>query len=133
MLPISECLKYSLLTIALTQRENVHLSILSKAYTSANYVKDEKKIYFYIQNHTTSISKSRFYTLLGLPQIEDMINLETISNAALLEMFYKMRYKETLTVVSKFKKHNLLPMWNALFTILFKAFSERVTRVDCEE
>ena len=42
-----------------------------------------------------------------------------------------MGYKKTLTVVSKFRKPNLLPQWNRLFTLLFKAFSEWVTGLDC--
>lgn len=56
-----------------------------------------------------------------------MINPETISNVALLEMFYQTGYKETLSTVSKFRKPNLPPQWNALSTILFKGFSERIT------
>nr|KAJ0208867.1 hypothetical protein LSAT_V11C400219070 [Lactuca sativa] len=47
-------------------------------------------------------------------------------------MFYQRGYKETVAVVSKFKKPNFPPAWNALFKILFKAFSERVTGNDCE-
>ena len=42
-----------------------------------------------------------------------------------------MGYKETLTAISNFKKPNFPPTWNALFTILFKSFSERVTCSDC--
>ncbi|KAL7585172.1 hypothetical protein Lser_V15G45229 [Lactuca serriola] len=60
-----------------------------------------------------------------------MVNAETISNAAILEMFYQIGYKEALSAVSKFKKPNLPPTWNALFSILFKAFSRRVTGNDC--
>lgn len=60
-----------------------------------------------------------------------MINPETISSAALLEMFYQMGYKETLTTVLKFRKPNLPPQWNGLFTLIFKGFSERVTGSDC--
>lgn len=77
-------------------------------------------------------SKARFYNLLGLPQSDKLVNPETISNAAILEMFYQRGYKETVAVVSKFKKPNFPPAWNALFKILFKAFSERVTGNDCE-
>nr|KAJ0216474.1 hypothetical protein LSAT_V11C300130030 [Lactuca sativa] len=131
LLPLIECLKYSPLMIAMTQVKNVPLSILSKAYTTANYVKDEQRIYFDIHNHTTSISKNRFCNLLGLPQSKNLINPETISNASILEMFYQMGYKETLTAVSKFKKPSLPPMLNALFTTLFKSFSKRVTGNDC--
>lgn len=131
MLPIIECLKYSPLTIALTHMENVSISLLSKAYSSTNYVKEEQKITFELHNHTTSITKTRLCMLLGLPQTDDMIKPETIPNVALLEMFYQMGYKETLTIVSKFKKPNIPPQWNGLFTFLFKSFSERVTRSDC--
>lgn len=60
-----------------------------------------------------------------------MINPETISNGALLEMFYQMGYKESLSTLFKFRKPNLPPQWNALFTILFKSFSERSTGSDC--
>lgn len=124
-------MKYSPLTIALTQLENVLISIPSKAYTTTNYVDDEQQIYFDIHNQSTSISKSCFCNLLGLPHSDNLVNLETISNAAISEMFYQIGYKETLTAISKFKKPNLPATWNALFTILFKAFSERVTENDC--
>lgn len=39
MLLIVECLKYSPLTIVVTEMENVPLSMISKAYTFANYIK----------------------------------------------------------------------------------------------
>lgn len=107
------------------------MSLLCKAYSSASYIKEENKIIFDIHDQKTSITKSRLCSLLGLPQSEDMINLETISNDALLEMFYKMGYKETLSMVSKFHKPNLPPQWNALFTILFKGFSKCITGLDC--
>lgn len=60
-----------------------------------------------------------------------MVNPETISSAALLEMFYQMRYKESLSTISKFRKPNLPPQWNALFTIFFKSFFKRITESDC--
>ena len=84
LLPLIEFLKYSPLTIAMSQVENVPLSILSDAYTIANYVKEEQRIYFDIHNHTTLISKTRFCNLLGFPQSENMVNPETISNVAIL-------------------------------------------------
>ena len=59
-----------------------------------------------------------------------MVDPETISNSALLDMFYNMRYREYLAIISKFKKPNLPPMWNGLLTLIFKSFSERVTRSD---
>lgn len=103
------------------------MSMLSKAYYYACYIKEEQRITFEILNHKTSISKSRFCSVLGLLLSDDMINPEFVSNAALLEMFYQMGCKETLTVISKLRKPNLPPQLNGLFTLLFKAFYERVT------
>ena len=60
-----------------------------------------------------------------------MINPESVSKAALLEMFYQMGYKETLTPVSKFRKPDVPPQWNDLFTIMFKILSEWVTGSNC--
>ncbi|CAI9277044.1 unnamed protein product [Lactuca saligna] len=42
-----------------------------------------------------------------------------------------MGYKESFSTLFKFRKPNLPPQWNALFTILFKSFSERITGSDC--
>lgn len=42
-------------------------------------------------------------------------------------MFFQIGYKEPMSAVSKFRKPNLPPQWNGLFTLLFKGFSERVT------
>nr|KAJ0216036.1 hypothetical protein LSAT_V11C300137380 [Lactuca sativa] len=66
-----------------------------------------------------------------LPLSDDMINLESMTNAALLEIFYQMGYKETLTAISKFWKPNLPPQWNGVFTLLFNEFFERVTGFNC--
>lgn len=60
-----------------------------------------------------------------------MIYPDSISIAAIMEMFYQMGYKETLTTILKFRKPNLRSLWNKLFTLLYKCFSERVTRSDC--
>lgn len=45
-------------------------------------------------------------------------------------MFYQMGYLGNISLLSKFKKPNLHPMWNRLFTLLFKSFSECVTGSD---
>lgn len=100
------------------------------AYSTASYQKGEELISFQIHNHKTQITKSRFYNLLGLPQGRDLIDPESVSNSALLEMFYQMGYKETLAAISKFKKPNLSPIWNGLFMLLFNSFSEKVTSSD---
>lgn len=126
-----ECLKYSPLTISLSRMENVPLSLLSKAYSSPNYIKEEQRITFEIHNRKTSITKSRFCSLLQLLQSDDMINPESVSSAALFDMFFQTGYKETLSSISKFRKPNLPPQWNRFFTLLFKGFSERVTGSDC--
>lgn len=42
-------------------------------------------------------------------------------------MFYQMGYLENFTLLSMFRKPNLPPMRNELFTLLFKSFSKRVT------
>lgn len=66
MLPIVECLKYSPLVKALTTSEIVSMSLLSKAYSTACYIKKEQWITFEVHIQKTSISKSRFFSLLGL-------------------------------------------------------------------
>ena len=89
--------------------ENVPLLILSKAYSSENYIKEEQRIMFEIHDRKTSITKSWFCSLLQLPQTDDMIKPESVTSVALLEMFYRMGYKKTITAVSKFRKPDLPP------------------------
>lgn len=86
---------------------------------------------FEVLDRKTSISKFRFYSLLGLELTADTIDPDSITIAPIMEMFYQMGYKETLTSISKFKKPNLPHQWNGLFTLLFKSFYERVTGSDC--
>lgn len=117
MLPIVECLQYSPLTIALTKMENVPISLLSKAYSSASFIKEEQRIVFEIHNRKTSISKSRFCSVIGLPQSDNMINPESVSNAALLEMFYQTGYKENLDAV--FISGNLICRPNGMASSLY--------------
>lgn len=131
LLPIVECLKYSPLVSALTKIDSVPMSLLSKAYSSASYIKEKQRITFEVHNRKTSITKSRFFSVTGLAQTDDMIDPESVTNSSVLEMFYQMGYMETLTAVSKFSKPNLPPKWNGLFTLLFKAFSERVIGSNC--
>ncbi|KAL7603927.1 uncharacterized mitochondrial protein AtMg00810-like [Lactuca sativa] len=75
LLPIVECLKYSPLVKALTTSEIVSMSILSKAYSSSCYIKEEQRITFEVHNIKTSITNSRFHSLLGLDQSDDMVDL----------------------------------------------------------
>ena len=129
--PIVECLCYSPLVIALTKSEIVPMVHLSKAYSTSSYQKGEEMITFEIFNKKINITKSRLCTVLGLPQGRDLVNPKIVSNFSILEMFYQMGYKEVLTNVSKFKKPNLLPMSNGLFTLIFKSFYDRVIGSDC--
>ena len=79
---------------------------------------------------STSISKNRFCALLGLAHEPTLVNPDSITTGQLFSMFYQMRYTETLTTVTKFKKSCLPPQWNCLFTLLFKGLSERSTGSD---
>ena len=121
---IVECLKYSPLITALTKTESVLMSLLSKDYSFAWYLKEEQRTTFEVHNRTTSIIKSRFCSILGLAQTDDMIDPESITNSALLKMFYQVGYKGTLAAISMFRKPNLSPQWNGVFNLIFKAFPE---------
>lgn len=98
--PITECLRYSPLFIALTKSGIVPLVHLSKSYSTASYQKGEELITFEIFNHKSQITKSRFCNPLGLPQGRDLVDPKSVSNSAILEMFYQMGYKEVLNAVS---------------------------------
>ncbi|KAI3790563.1 hypothetical protein L2E82_03685 [Cichorium intybus] len=128
--PMVECLKYSRISKALTKSESVPVVHLSSAYSSAVYNKKDEIINFEVASHKTSISKSRFFKLLRFTSLENLVDPESISSVDLQRMFWQMGYKGDISLLSKFKKFDLPPNWNALFTILFKSFSERVTGID---
>ncbi|CAI9291697.1 unnamed protein product [Lactuca saligna] len=131
MLPIIECFKYSCLVKAMTTSEIVLMPLLSKAYSYACYIKEVQRITFEVHDRKTSITKSRFCSLLGLAHTDDMVDPDSVFIATIMKMFFQMGYKETLTTISKFWKANLPLQWNWLFTRLFKSFFERVTCSDC--
>ena len=116
---IVECLRYSPFIIALAKSEIVPMVHLSKAYSTASYQKGEELITFESHNQKTHITKSIFCSLLWLPLGRDLIDPESFSNSAILEMFFHMGYKESIGTIAKFKNPNLLRMWNSLFTLLF--------------
>ncbi|KAI3780423.1 hypothetical protein L2E82_10404 [Cichorium intybus] len=128
--PMIECLKYSPIATALTASATVPISLLSVAYSTAFYNKAEEFVSFEVGSVKTKISKSRFSKLLGFTAAEDLIDPETLQPVTLLRLFYQMGYKGDITQLSKFTKKGLPPQWNALFTILFKSFSERTTGTD---
>lgn len=107
--------------------ESVPLVHLSKAYSSAIYNKIDEVIHFKVASHTTSITKRHFTRLLGIASSTNLLDPESISSTALIEMFYQMGYTRDIALLSKFRNPFLPPMWNGLFTLLFKSFFERVT------
>ncbi|KAI3524142.1 hypothetical protein L1887_02794 [Cichorium endivia] len=128
--PMIECLKYSKISKALTKSESVPVVHHSFAYSSVVYNRAEENISLEVATHMTSISKSRFSKLLGFTSSDNLTNPESITDVDIQKMFWQMGYNGVITTISKFKKSCLPRYWNALFTILFKAFSERVTGTD---
>ncbi|CAI9279258.1 unnamed protein product [Lactuca saligna] len=130
MLYVVECLKYSPLVDVLTKVEIVPMSFLSHVYSTTFYDKANERIHFELHDEKVSISKSRLCALIGLSQDSSLVNPDSITTGQLFTMFYQMRYTETLTTVTKFKKSCLPPQWNVLFTLLFKGLSERSAGFD---
>ncbi|CAI9271900.1 unnamed protein product [Lactuca saligna] len=86
----------------------------------------EEVISFEVANHKISINKPNFCKLLGLVPSKVVIKPNSIPDTSLIEMFYQMGYTGDISLLLKFKKSFLPPIWNSLFTILFKSLSERV-------
>lgn len=86
--PLIECLRLSPLAPTLTMAENVRLVHLSKAFSTASYQEGEVVIMFDIGTQKTSIAKSRFNRLQGFSQRRDLVDPESISFSAILEMLY---------------------------------------------
>ncbi|KAI3700355.1 hypothetical protein L2E82_44981 [Cichorium intybus] len=125
-----ECLKFSRLSEALTKSASVPLVHLSSAYSSTIYKKKEEIVTFEVASIKARISKSCFGKLLGFTETENLVNPESLQPVALQKLFYQMGYKGDIDLLSRFNKSGLPPYWNALFTILFKSFSERTSRTD---
>lgn len=98
--------------------------------SSSNYNPNEGVITSEVDSNKTSIFKNQFCRLLGFTAIESLVDPESISSSTIIEMFYQMGYLKNITLLSKFRKPNLPPLWNGLFTLLFNNFSERVTGSD---
>ncbi|KAI3790935.1 hypothetical protein L2E82_04384 [Cichorium intybus] len=128
--PMIECLKFSRISKALTASEEVPIVYLSSAYSSAFYNKADDVVTFEVGSIKTRISKSRFGKLLGFADQTDLIDPDSLSPSTLPRLFYQLGYKGDITQLSKFTKKSLPPLWNFLFTILFKSFSERTTGTD---
>lgn len=125
-----ECLKFLPLVKALTIAEEVPLVHLSEALSTAIYNITNGVIHVEISNHKTSITKPNLCKLLGLALPKVSVDPELIPTTSLIEMFYQMGYNGDITLPSKFRKPFLPPMWNGLFTLLFKSLPERVSGSD---
>ncbi|CAI9281016.1 unnamed protein product [Lactuca saligna] len=124
-----KCLKFSPLMKAITMSEDVPLVHLSKDFSTAIY-KIEDIINFEVLNRNTSILKPNFYKLLALVTPKVSIDPESIPTTYLIEMFFQMGYTGDISLPSYFRNLFLPPMWNGLFTLLFKSFSEKVLGSD---
>ncbi|CAI9274164.1 unnamed protein product [Lactuca saligna] len=121
-----ECMRFSPLAQALTVAECVPLVHLSKAYFATNYSQTDGVITFEVAPHKTSNSKARFCRCLRFTAKDGVVDPDLISSSALIDMFYQMGYIGNISLFSKFRKTNLPPMWNELFTLFFKSLSGRV-------
>ncbi|KAL7618045.1 hypothetical protein Lser_V15G03137 [Lactuca serriola] len=130
MSPVIKCLKYSQLAPALSRIETVPMVALSQVYATAYYDKAVDRVFFEVAEHKTSISRSRFCSMLGFAADPSRVHPETIPVGMLYSMFYNMGYTEVLTSVARFKNSCLPPQWNGLFTVLFKGLSERSSGSD---
>lgn len=128
--PLIEYLRYSPFMKALMMYEKVPLSQLSHVYSTAIYHINLDVVNFEFQVHKTSISKANFCEVLGLSTSSKFIHPNSITISRLILMFHKIGYNSDLSLLSKLKKHVLPPVWNALFTILFKCLLERITGSD---
>lgn len=102
--PMIDCLKFSTLIKALTLAETVPLVHLSKAFSTAIYIKSDDVINFEVANHKTSISKPHLCKLLGLTTSEVSVDPESIPSISMIEMFYHMGYSGDISLLSKFRK-----------------------------
>ncbi|CAI9302898.1 unnamed protein product [Lactuca saligna] len=128
--PLIECLKFSPQMKALTMSEDIPLVHLSKAFSISIYNKSEYVINFEVSDYKTSITNPNFCKLLGLVMPEVSVDPESIRATYLIEMFFQMDYSGDISLLSKFIKSFLPPMWNWLFIVLFNILSEMVLGSD---
>ncbi|KAI3709029.1 hypothetical protein L2E82_38736 [Cichorium intybus] len=128
--PMIECLKFSRICKALTASAEVPIVYLSSAYSLAFYNKADDVVTFEVGSIKTRISKTRFGKLLGFTDQTNIVDHDSLPPSTLPRFFYQLGYKGDITQLSKFTKKSLPPLWNFLFTILFKSFSERTTGTD---
>lgn len=66
IMPLIECLRFSVVMNGMTMHEIIPLVHLSHAYSTTTYNKLLEIINFIVVGHNTLISKTHFYQLLGL-------------------------------------------------------------------
>jgi len=128
--PLIICLKYSRLATAFIATTQVPLIHLSTAYSTTIYDKPADSISFEVTGFKTVVSLNRFRKIFNLPVTTHIIHLDSILPMDIQKVFYRMGYSSDITKLLKFMKSSLPPIWNALFTLLFKCFSERVAGSD---
>lgn len=128
--PLIVYLDHSMLKKALILSENVPLSQLPMAYSTAIYKMKLKIMNFEIQGEKTSISKTCFCKFLGVPIVKDSISPYSIPAMIIIQVYQQMGYNFDLSFLSNFKMSALRPIWNSLFTIIFGCFSEKATDSD---
>lgn len=119
--PLIVCLNYSQLKKDLTLYEDVLISALSMAYSTTIHNKSLEGMNFEVIGHKTSNSKTNFCKLLGLTPVHGTTNPNLMVSTNIIRIYFHMGYINSyIYVLSKFAKSALPPIWNALFTILFK-------------
>ncbi|CAI9263712.1 unnamed protein product [Lactuca saligna] len=108
--PMVECLRYSPLAQALIMVESIPLVHLSKAYSSATYIKVDGVITFKVATNMTSINKAYLCRMLGIELSEVLVDPDSDSSIDLINMFYHMGYIGDISLLSNFRKPNLPPM-----------------------
>ena len=74
--------------------------------------------------------KIYFLQVNRVTNCEDYSNQDILNPVSINKAYHQIGYKEDFVMLSKFKKSLLPPVWNALFTILFCCFSERIIGLD---
>lgn len=99
--------------------KKVPLSMLSHVYFIVLYHNNLDVVNFEVHGNKTSLSTS-----------SKVIHPDSIIISHVILMFHQMGYNSDLSQLSKFKNYVLPLVWNALFAILFKCLSERITSFD---
>lgn len=125
-----ESQNHLILKKSLTHHEEVPLLTIILAYNIVTYNKKMDLMKFDVQGHKTDITKTTFCKLLRLRTSDGYSNHDLFSSSSIIKVYHQIGYKSDLFVLLKFHKSYFPPIWNDLFTILFKGFSQRITSSD---